>query len=58
MKKWISYGGNLAVLAGAVVLTISAPDGLSKMIVGVMAAVIFAGQMFGVMPLIQYSMGF
>lgn len=58
MKKWIAYCANLAILAGAVTLTVYAPDGLSKIIVGIMTAVILAGEIFGVVPLIQYSTGF
>lgn len=58
MKKWISYGACAVILVGAGVLTISAPDGLSIGIVGLMTAVIFLGVVFGMVPLIRYSAGF
>jgi len=58
MKKWISYGVCIAILAGAAGLTISAPDWLSIMIAGLMTVIIFLGELFGIMPLIQYSSGF
>lgn len=58
MKKWISYGACTVILVGAGVLTISAPDGLSIGIVGLMTAVIFLGVVFGMVPLIRYSAGF
>lgn len=58
MKKWISYGVCIAILAGAAGLTISAPDWLSIIIVGAMMVIIFLGEMFGIIPLIQYSSGF
>ena len=58
MKKWIAYCVNLAILIGAIVLTIYAPDNLSKLIVGIMAGIILLGEIFGVIPLIQYSTGF
>ncbi|MDO4305304.1 MAG: EAL domain-containing protein [Eubacteriales bacterium] len=58
MKKWISYSVNLAILAGAGALTVSAPDWLSMIIVGTMTAIILLGDIFGVIPLIQYSTGF
>lgn len=58
MKKWISYGGCIAIFVGALGLAISAPDWLSIMIVGIMAVIIFFGEIFGIFPLIQYSAGF
>ena len=58
MKKWFSYSANLAILVGAGALTVSAPDWLSRIIVGVMTAVIFLGELFGVLPLIRYGAGF
>ncbi len=58
MKKWISYSVCIAMLAGAGTLTASAPDMLSMFIVGLMAVIVFWGEVFGVIPLIQYSAGF
>lgn len=58
MKRWISYGVCVAILVGAGALTASAPDWFSIIIVGVMALIIFWGEVFGIIPLIQYSMGF
>lgn len=58
MKKGISYGANFLLLIGAVVLTVSSPDWLSALIVGMMAGIVLIGEIFGVFPLIQYSAGF
>ena len=58
MKKWLSYGMCFVILAGAAALAISSPDWLSALIVGVMTAIILAGEIFGVFPLIQYISGF
>ena len=58
MKKWLSYGMSFVILAGAAALAISSPDWLSALIVGVMTAIILAGEIFGVFPLIQYISGF
>lgn len=58
MKKWIAYGVNLVVLAGAVTLTVLAPDWLSIAVVGTMAVILFFGEIFCVIPLIHYSVGF
>ena len=58
MKKWLAYGVNLALLLGAGVLTISSPDWLSMLIIGIMTGIILIGEVFGVIPLIQSSMGF
>ena len=58
MKKWGSYIANLIMLAGAGVLAAYAPDWFSKMIVGVMFVIVLIGEIVGVFPLIQYSMGF
>lgn len=58
MKKWLSYSANLAMLVCAGALTISAPDWLSRVIVGIMTGIILLGAAIGVMPLIHYSAGF
>lgn len=58
MKKWIAYGVNLAILIGAIALTISAPDWLSILIIGIMVIIVFLGEIFGVLPLVHYSSGF
>ena len=58
MKKWLAYGVNLILLLGAAALTASSPDGLSLLIVGIMTGIVLAGEIFGVLPLIRYSMGF
>ncbi len=58
MKKWVSYGVCMAILAGAGALAASAPDWLSIVIVGFMTAIIFFGEVFGIFPLIHYSAGF
>lgn len=58
MKKWSSYITNLIMLAGAGVLAVYAPDWFSRMIVGIMFVIVLAGEIVGIFPLIQYSMGF
>ena len=58
MKRWLSYSANLAMLVCAGALTISAPDWLSRVIVGIMTGIILLGAAIGVMPLIHYSAGF
>lgn len=58
MKRWLAYGVNLMLLLGAGVLVISSPDWLSMFMVGLMTGVILLGEIFGIVPLVQYSMGF
>lgn len=58
MKKLISYGICLAMLAGAGLLTAAAPDSLSRIIVGMMTVILLLGEVFGVIPVIRYSAGF
>ena len=57
MKKGLSYGANILLLAGAVILTVMSPDWLSALIVGTMAVIILIAELFGVFPVIQYSGG-
>lgn len=58
MKKWISYGTLIMLLAGAAILTLFAPDWLARAIVGIMAAIILFSILFGIRPLVQFSCGF
>ncbi len=58
MKKWISYGALAGILLGTGVLLMSAPDLLSRTIVGVMAVIICLAVVFGMVPVIQYSAAF
>ena len=57
MKKWIFYAANLAVLIGAGFLTFFSPDWLSMLIVAIMTGIILVGELFCVVPVIQYSIG-
>ena len=57
MKKGLSYGANLLLFIGAVILTVLSPDWLSALIVGIMAVIILMAEIFGVFPVIQYSAG-
>ena len=58
MKKWLLYGVNLAILVGAGMLFVSAPDVLSMIVVGFMLIIVLMAVIFGVVPVIQYSAGF
>lgn len=58
MKKGLSYGANLILLAGALILTVSSPDWLSALIIGIMAVIVLVAEILGVFPIIQYSAGF
>lgn len=58
MKKGLSYGVNILLLTGAVILTVLSPDLLSALIVGLMALIVLVAEISGVFPIIQYSAGF
>ena len=49
---------NLFILAGGALLAVLAPDRFSMGFVGLMEAIVFAGSVAGILPVIRYARGF
>lgn len=58
MKKWISYMAFLIILGAAGALLIASSDIPSMLFVGIMACLILAGGLIGILPMARFSEGF